>query len=107
MKFLCDHDVATDVARVLRARGHEVTELREVLPSDTPDAAVWAHACAQGLTLITCNRADFLALAEATETHPGLVLLFRRRTHQAEAGRLLALLAKAGEQGLVINVNFA
>jgi hypothetical protein len=57
--------------------------------------------------LITCNRADFLALAEPTETHPGLILLFRRRTHQAEAGRLLALLANAGEQGLANNVNFA
>jgi hypothetical protein len=33
VKFLRDHDVATDVARVLRARGHEVTELREVLPA--------------------------------------------------------------------------
>lgn len=107
MKFLCDHDVATDVARVLRARGHEVTELREVLPPDTPDAAVWAHACAQGLILITCNRADFLALARVTATHPGLILLFRRHTHQAEAGRLLALLANAGEQGLANNINFA
>jgi hypothetical protein len=37
----------------------------------------------------------------------GLILLFRRRTHQAEAGRLLALLANAGEQGLANNVNFA
>ena len=107
MKFLCDHDVATDVARVLRARGYQVTELREVLPPDTPDAAVWAHAGAHGLIVITCNRADFLALAEATETHPGLILLFRRHTHQAEAGRLLALLANAGEQGLANNVNFA
>ena len=107
MRFLCDHDVATDVARVLRARGHEVVELREVLPPDTPDAAVWSHACAQGFILITCNRADFIALAKPTETHPGLILLFRHRTHQAEAGRLLALLASAGEQGLANNVNFA
>ncbi|MDO8542943.1 MAG: DUF5615 family PIN-like protein [Opitutaceae bacterium] len=107
MTFLCDHDVATDVARVLRARGYQVTELREVLPPDTPDAAVWAHACAHGLILITCNRADFLVLAQGTERHPGLILLFRRKTHQAEAGRLLALLANAGEQGLSNNVNFA
>jgi predicted nuclease of predicted toxin-antitoxin system len=107
VKFLCDHDVATDVARVLRVRGHAVTELRDVLPPDTPDSAVWAHAQAQGLILITCNRADFLALAQATEAHPGLILLFRRRTHQMAAGRLLALLASAGEQGLVNNINFA
>lgn len=107
MKFLCDHDVAADVARVLRARRYQVTELREVLAPDTPDAVVWAHACTQGLILITCNRADFLTLAKATEAHPGLILLFRRRTHQAEAGHLLALLKNAGEQGLANNINFA
>lgn len=107
MKFLCDHDVATDVARVLRARGYTVVELRDELPPDTSDVAVWAHACAQGSILITCNRADFLALATSTPTHPGVILLFRRRTHQAEASRLLTLLQRAGEQGLANNVNFA
>lgn len=107
MKFLCDHDVATDVARVLRTRGYDVVELREVLPADAPDAAVWAHACADGRIVITCNRAHFEALATATVTYPGLILLFRRRTHQAEAGRLLALLASAGGQGLANNINFA
>ncbi len=107
MKFLCDHDVAADVARVLRARGYAVAELRDELPPDTTDAAVWAHAREQNSIVITCNRADFLALAQSSETHPGLILLFRRRTHQAEAGRLLALLASAGEQGLLNNVNFA
>jgi predicted nuclease of predicted toxin-antitoxin system len=107
VKFLCDHDVAADVARVLRARGYDVVELRSVLPTDAPDAAVWAHACAHHLIVITCNRADYRALAEATAVHPGLILLFRRRTHQAEASHLLALLRQAGEQGLSNNINFA
>ena len=107
MKFLLDHDVATDVARVLRVRGFDVVELREALPPDRPDSDVWAHACGQGRVVITCNRDDYLALAEATPVHPGVILLFRRRTHQAEAARLLALLASAGEQGLANNVNFA
>jgi len=52
VKFLCDHDVATDVARVLRLRGHDIVELREALPPDTPDAAIWAHACAEGRTFV-------------------------------------------------------
>jgi predicted nuclease of predicted toxin-antitoxin system len=107
VKFLCDHDVAADVARVLRRRGHDIVELREALPPDTPDAAVWAHACAEGRIVITCNRTHFQALALATESHPGVILLFRRSTHQLEAGRLLALLATAGEQGLANNINFA
>jgi hypothetical protein len=36
-----------------------------------------------------------------------LILRFRRRTHQMAAGRLPDLLARAGEQGLVNNLNFA
>jgi predicted nuclease of predicted toxin-antitoxin system len=107
VRFLCDHDVATDVARVLRVRGYDVVELREALAPDRPDAEVWAYACSQGRVVITCNRADYMTLAAATPVHPGVILLFRRRTHQAEAARLLALLANAGEQGLANNVNFA
>ena len=42
MKFLCDHDVAADVARVLRARGYAVVELREVLPPDFATAGTIA-----------------------------------------------------------------
>jgi len=57
--------------------------------------------------MVSCNRAHFLALALATETHPGLIVLNRRRTRQAEASHLLELIAKAGAQGLLNNVNFA
>ena len=107
MKFLLDHDVATDLARVLRSRGHDVVELRDVLPPDTLDPEVWAHALTGGRILITCNRADFLALAKTTESYPGVILLFRRATHQAEASKLLALLKSAGDEGLANNINYA
>jgi predicted nuclease of predicted toxin-antitoxin system len=107
VKFLCDHDVASEVALVLRARGHDVVELRNVLAPDTPDPGVWACALAEGRIVITCNRTHFAALAASTEIHPGVILLFRRRTHQAEAGRVLTLLKNAGEQGLANNINFA
>lgn len=107
MKFLFDHDVAANVALVLRARGHDVVELRTVLPTNAPDTVAWKTAIAEGRIMVTCNRNHFQALAVATETYPGLILLFRRRTHQAEAGRLLNLLKSAGEHGLANNINFA
>ena len=106
MRFLLDHDVPADLAIALRTVGHEVTRLIEVLPPDTPDEDVWAHTRAQGLILITCNRAHFLALAAATKIFPGLIILNRRRTRQAEASHVLALLRNAGEQGLANNINF-
>ena len=63
MKFFLDHDVPVEVALVLRQEGHEVTELREVLPIRASDVEVFSYAREHGLFLITCNRDDFLALA--------------------------------------------
>ncbi len=76
---------------MLSQRGHEVIELRNALPVKTKDADVLGHAHERGLFLITCNRDDFLALA-SDHPNPGLIILIRRRTRQAECAHLLALL---------------
>ena len=107
MKFLLDHDVPADLAVALRTVGHEAVRLVEVLAANASDNQVWAHACDHQRILITCNRDDFLALAKTTEIHPGLIILTRRRTRQAEASHVLVLLKNAGEQGLANNINFA
>lgn len=107
MRFFLDHDVPADLAIVLQARGHDIVQLREALPATTPDEIVWTHSCADGRIMVSCNRAHFIALAVAVETHPGLIILNRRRTRQAEAACFLKLIAQAGEQGLTNNINFA
>jgi predicted nuclease of predicted toxin-antitoxin system len=106
VRFFCDHDVPADVARVLRQEGHEVTELRAALPVNASDAEVLRYAQERELLLVTCNRDDFLALA-SEQPGAGLIILIRRRTRQAECAHLLALLARAGENGLRGNINFA
>lgn len=106
MKFLFDHDVPDDLGHVLRQLTHSVVLLREVLPGTTPDHGVLAHAAANGLVLITCNRDDFVALALA-QPHHGLIVLVRRKSRAAERAALVRLLEKTGEQGLAQNVNFA
>ncbi len=107
MRFFLDHDVPLDVAIVLRARGHDALQLREALPSTAPDEDVVAYARDNRRIMVSCNRAHFIALALKAQIHPGLIILIRRRTRQAEAARLLDLLANAGEQGLANNINFA
>ena len=107
MRIFLDHDVPADLALLLRHWRHEVVLLRDVLPADTPDEQAFAHARTHGLITITCNRADYLALAARFTEHPGLIILVRRRTRQTETSRLLMLLRRAGEQGLANNVNFA
>jgi hypothetical protein len=56
--------------------------------------------------VVTCNRQDFLELA-GTQPATGLIILNRRRTRQAECRHLLQLVAKAGEDGLEGNIDFA
>ena len=107
MNFLLDHDVPADLAVALRTVGHEAIRSIEVLPPNASDAEVWAHGCAHELIVITCNRDDYLALARTSDTYPGLIIVNRRRTRQAEASHVLTLLKKAGEQGLANNINFA
>jgi hypothetical protein len=58
------------------------------------------------MLMLICNRDDFLELA-ARHSHPGLIILIRRRTRHAECAHLLALLTRAGESGLNGNINFA
>jgi predicted nuclease of predicted toxin-antitoxin system len=40
VRFFLDHDVPVEVAWVLRRAGHEVAELREVLPVTATDMEV-------------------------------------------------------------------
>lgn len=106
MTFFLDQDVPDDLAHWLRHRGYAVTCLRDVLPITTSDPDVLAYTRAHGTILITCNRDDFLALRPDGE-HPGIVILVRRRTRQAEIACMRTLLLRAGAQGLANNINFA
>lgn len=106
MKFLFDHDVPDEMAHSLRAMGHEVAELRSVLPMDSKDRDVLKWAAEHERVLVTCNRDDFLELA-GQQVHAGLIVLIRRRSRALERAALVRLLDQAGEAGIRGNVNFA
>ena len=106
MRFLVDEDVAVEVSRCLRQAGHEVSLVAEVLGVRTDDVDIWYHGVRSEAIVVTCNRQDFLVLA-GTAPQPGLLIVNRRRTRQAECRHLLELLTSAGETGLKCNINFA
>lgn len=106
MKFLLDHDVPDDVVYSLVALGHDVQKLRDVLPATAADEEVLHMAAEQSRILITCNRDDFLAMAQRVP-HAGIVVLVRRRSRALERAALVQLLDKAGEAGILGNINFA
>ncbi len=69
MKFLLDHDVPDDLSYLIEQLGHDVTLLRNALPWNSPDAAILEFAHETGSVLLTCNRDDFLLLAETIPHH--------------------------------------
>ena len=106
MKFLLDHDVPEDLTYLLQELGHEVLRLRDVLPQETTDPVVLQFAHEHSCLLVTCNRDDFIALAQR-QPHHGIVVIIRRKTRAAERAALFLLLQRAGETGLKGNINFA
>ena len=106
MKFLFDHDVPDDTAYTLKAMGHEVFKLRELIDPQTTDEAVLRFAGENDYVLITCNRDDFLA-ASRVIPHAGLIILIRRSARIRERAALFRLLERAGEEGIRGNINFA
>jgi predicted nuclease of predicted toxin-antitoxin system len=106
VNFLLDHDVPDDVVYSLLALGHEVHKLRDVLPAIAPDEQVLRAAAARNNVLITCNRDDFLGLAQRM-LHAGIIILVRRRSRALERAALVQLLDNAGEAGIRANINFA
>jgi predicted nuclease of predicted toxin-antitoxin system len=104
--FFLDHDVPDEIAHWLRHRDHTVLCLRDALPTTATDAEALASAQAHTAILVSCNRNAFIALGPEG-AHPGIIILIRRRTRQAEIAALRKLLASAGEQGLANNINFA
>lgn len=111
MKFLLDHDVPDEIRVALVQHGHEATALRDVLPVNSLDPAIWQYVREHDLLHITCNRNHFLILARESiargEDFPGLILLIRRHTRAAECANVLALLECAGDHGLRNSINFA
>lgn len=106
MRFLLDHDVPDDIVFALEALGHEAAMLRELVLATASDEEVLGLAVERGSVLITCNRDDFLALADR-RPHAGIVILIRRRSRALERAALVGLLDRAGEAGIRENVNFA
>jgi predicted nuclease of predicted toxin-antitoxin system len=106
VKFLFDQDVPENLIFLLQALGHEVLRLRDVLSQEAADNDVLQYAHEHSCVLVTCNRDDFIALAEH-EPHRGIVIVIRRRTRAQERAALLRLLERAGATGLERNINFA
>ena len=106
MTFLLDQDVPEDLTYMLRELDHGVLRVRDVLGPEAADSAVLQCAFDGDHLLVTCNRDDFIALAER-QPHHGIIVVIRRRTRAQERAAFVRLLERAGEVGIRDNINFA
>ena len=106
MKFLLDHDVSSHVSYALKAANHQVIQLSDALPRGSDDQTVFQKAYELDCIMVTCNRDDFIELA--TKFHfRGLIIVIRRNPPVLEGRRVLRLLSRADESGILGNINFA
>ena len=81
IRIYLDEDVNVLIAQLLRARGFDVTTTREVGQLGKSDSEQLTYAVNQGRTLLTHNRVDFEALAQAYlaagQMHYGIIFAAR------------------------------
>jgi len=96
VRLYLDEDIASrELTSRLAAAGHDVVPpLR-----GEPDSRCWRHAQEQGATVVTMNVVDFVRLAEATEGHSGLLLVYRENdpTRDMSAASVVVAVARVAE----------
>lgn len=96
MRLYLDEVIAPDVAAGLRERGHDVVAAAESDALGVSDAAQLARAIHDERALVTCNIADFVALARAAasrgQDHFGIVLIHARSLPPSRIGTLVRAL---------------
>lgn len=90
-----DEDVNVLVADILKARGFVATTTRDEGQLQNTDAQQLAYAVSQQKTILTHNRGDFEALAQAYfatgQTHYGIIIAIRRPPYELVRRLLLIL----------------
>ena len=82
MKLYLDENLSPRIAELLRARGLDATSAHEAGNTQLTDAAQLRYAADQARAIVTCDAADFVALATemiaANVDHAGIVLVSSR-----------------------------
>ena len=96
MRLYLDEDIASkELTSRLIAAGHEVLSPLQ----GEPDHRCWRHAQEQDAAVVTLNVVDFVRLAEATEGHAGLLLVYRENdpTRDMSAASIAVAVARVAD----------
>jgi predicted nuclease of predicted toxin-antitoxin system len=93
LRFLCDQCVPHAIVRALRASGHEVNTLRQVLDPRSPDALVIAKAQELTSILLSLN-GDFSDIVTYPPANFGGIVAIQLHNHPEIIEQLIAHLLK-------------
>jgi hypothetical protein len=104
-----DEDVDVLLVTLLRARGYDAEHAKDCGLLGESDESQLRYAIETNRALLTHNRQDFEALAEALfergESHAGIIIAGRRPVHEL-ARRALLLLSGVGADGLINQIRY-
>jgi predicted nuclease of predicted toxin-antitoxin system len=91
LRFLADHCISNFIIQSLREAKHEVVRLKDLLPAESPDAAVIAKAQEIDALLVSLN-GDFADIvADPPKSYKGIVAI-QMRNHSEILPRLMTRL---------------
>ena len=97
MKLYLDEDISPKVAVILRKKGMDALSAHETGMLEASDEEQLSFASAEGRTVVTRNRDDFITLTvqffEALKPHKGLIIV-PHTLPGSEFSKLASLLAK-------------
>lgn len=91
MNFLIDANIPRSTKKIIEALGHDVVDVRDVLPPASPDSAVASLAVDEKRILITRDQDFANILLYPPEKYPGIIVIKVRALNPQEINRLIAL----------------
>jgi predicted nuclease of predicted toxin-antitoxin system len=108
VRFLVDQGLSPEVARELRAGGHDALHVTEVGLQSAADRLIFARATAESRILLTSDL-DFAALASRSPSSACVIIFRMQRLKPRDvARRLHEVIAAEGERlaaGLIVSVD--
>jgi predicted nuclease of predicted toxin-antitoxin system len=94
VRFLTDENVPSSVSQWLKAHGHRVQLVTEVLHPGASDSLVASYSRRRGWTVVTLDQ-DFVRLHRQLSRPPGAIII---RIHPPTPDRIIMLLARLFEE---------
>jgi len=100
-RFLVDANVPKSVVRCLRDLGHDVGDVRDILPNGTSDPAVFRTAQDEGRILVTHDLGFANIIAYPSGSHAGIIVIRPQNLRPTTTADMVCSYVKAHEDQLL------